>query len=197
MKRLTETSFFRLLQENENNVSVLQQEYENFALFVFAEEKTASDKTDYHNTLVYTFVELTWLSSVANKNATIFVEKAHELIDREIELLEREIVASQMGVQCPLTQNKVVRKVLQWTGEPVELVELLYALHEAGCFGKVFLKNLFDDAGKLFGVEISNYYRLFWGSKTRVKGDRTTFLDKLKKALTNKIEKSEGKPPKK
>jgi hypothetical protein len=196
MKSLTNTSFFRLLQ-GKHTVSELQQEYDKFALLVFSAGKTASDKVDYHNTLVYTFVELTWLSSVTKKNATVHVEKAIDLVDREIEFFEREIVAEQIGVYSPRTFKSAILKIFQWKGEIVELVELLYALNEVGSFGKMFLKKMFENAGKLFGVDLSNYSRLFWGFKTRVKGDRTTFLDKLKKALTDKIEKSDEKSPKK
>jgi hypothetical protein len=197
MKSLTDTSFFNLLNENEDNPSELRREYDEFALLVFSESKTANDRTDYHSILVYTYVELTCLVVLSKKNASVYVEKAIELVDKQIALVEKQLLAEQTGVHCPFNFKTAIQKMLPWKGETVELVELLYALHEAGSFGKIFLNNLFVVAGKVFGVEISNYYRLFWGSKTRMKGDRTIFLDKLKQALNAKIEKSDEKASRK
>jgi hypothetical protein len=89
------------------------------------------------------------------------------------------------------------RNKLPWKGEPVELVELLYALHEAGCFGKTFLKNLFSIAEEVFACDMKNHYRLFWGMKERIKGERATFLSKLMRALTAKMEELNEKPSRK
>jgi len=74
---------------------------------------------------------------------------------------------------------------------------LLYALSEAGCFGKTLLKNLFTIAGDLFGCEVKNHYSLFGSIKVRMKGDRTAFLDKLKRRLITKMEKADAKPSRK
>jgi hypothetical protein len=196
MKRLTETQFFVLLKKNKTDPTEIQQEYERFAVLLFSEySASADDRATFHNTLVFTYVELSCLLPDTRQNVTVYLEKAIELLDKQIELAERQWVAKETGVHCPLTVKSAIRKIFDWTGEPVELVELLYALHEAGCLGKTKLKKLFDDVGKLFGIEIKNFSRLFWGAKAR--GDRTKFLDKLKQTLTDKIEKSDEKPPRK
>jgi len=98
---------------------------------------------------------------------------------------------------CPLYSKATEHKTLQWTGEPIELVELLNALHKAGCFGKISLKNLFASVFKLIGFEVKNHYALFASIKIRTKGERTTFLDKLKRLLIAKMEKSDEKPSRK
>ena len=69
----------------------------------------------------------------------------------------------------------------------MELVELIYALHEAGSFGKILLKILFGCMSKMFGCEITNYYRLFWDIKNRIGDERTFFLNKLRKMLSDKL----------
>ncbi|GHV07168.1 hypothetical protein FACS189416_7800 [Bacteroidia bacterium] len=69
----------------------------------------------------------------------------------------------------------------------MELVELVYALHEAGCFGKTPLKTVFAAIGKAFGCEIDNYYRLFWDIRNRAAEDRAFFLNKLHKMLSDKF----------
>jgi len=69
----------------------------------------------------------------------------------------------------------------------MELVELVYALHEAGSFGKIPLKMLFAFISKMFGCEITNYYRLFWDIKNRTNEERCFFLKKLRKTLSDKL----------
>lgn len=69
----------------------------------------------------------------------------------------------------------------------MELVELVYALHEAGSFGNIPLKKLFGFIGKMFDCEITNYYRLFWDIKNRMGEERTFFLNKLRKKLSEKL----------
>jgi len=119
------------------------------------------------------------------------------LIERQIAWTEKQIDAELSAAHCPLYAKALEQKALQWTGEAIELVELLNALHEAGCFGKVSLKNLFSAVFKVIGFEVKNHYALFASMKIRTKGDRTTFLDKLKRLLTTKMEKSDAKAPRK
>jgi hypothetical protein len=69
----------------------------------------------------------------------------------------------------------------------MELVELVYALHEAKCFGETPLKEIFATVSEIFGCEIKNHYRLFWDIQNRVKESRTRFLDKIRKILTEKL----------
>ncbi|MDR2148114.1 MAG: RteC domain-containing protein [Tannerella sp.] len=76
---------------------------------------------------------------------------------------------------------------IRWEGSRVELVELIYALHEVGSFGTASIKSLFAFVGKMFGCEIPNYYRLFWSIQNRMGNIRTFFLDKLRKALSDKL----------
>jgi hypothetical protein len=106
-----------------------------------------------------------------------YIEKALYLTNTQIAFVERKI----------LLQNSPQPAILQWQGGVMELVELVYALCEAGCFGKTSLKNLFAIIGKMFGCEITNYYRLFWDIRNRTAEERTFFLNKLRKALSDKL----------
>jgi hypothetical protein len=91
-----------------------------------------------------------------------------------------------------LSQSNSLPAFLQWQGGVMELVELVYALHEADCFGKVSLKNVFACVGKVFGCEITNYYRLFWDVRNRIGDERTFFLKKLTTALSEKLNRMDG-----
>jgi hypothetical protein len=113
------------------------------------------------------------------------------LIEKQIAWIEKQLLAEQAVVQCPLKPNGSYPKRLKWTGDLIEIVELFYALHEAGCLGSINLKDLFAAVGEIFDCRVKNYYHLFWDIKNRVKGDRTAFLDRLKTALITKMEESE------
>jgi len=64
---------------------------------------------------------------------------------------------------------------------------LLYAFHEADCFGKISLKDLFFTMGQIVDCKVKNHYRLFWDIKNRTAEERTFFLNKLRKKLLDKL----------
>ena len=112
-----------------------------------------------------------------------YIQKAEYLIDTQINLTERQILSQNNSEITP----ELYPEKIQWEGGQVELVELVYALHEAGCLGKTPLKTLFAFVGKMFGCEITNYYRLFWDIRNRNVENRTSFLNKLVKKLLDKL----------
>jgi len=67
MKRFAKTEFFHLLKENNNNLSSLEDEYEKFTCHLLAESTVCAKKEIYHNSLVYTRVELACLTKVSEK----------------------------------------------------------------------------------------------------------------------------------
>jgi hypothetical protein len=97
------------------------------------------------------------------------------------------ILAEQNDPNCPFGKQHQNQANLQWAGTQMELVELVYALHEAGSFGKTPLKTLFTVTGKIFSCEVTNCYRLFWDIKNRIGEERTFFLNKLQKVLSDKL----------
>ena len=94
-----------------------------------------------------------------------------------------------------LTQNTK----LKWTGGIVDWVEFIYAFHAVGYAndGKVSLTELFQEMGEVFDIEVKEFSRTFINIKNRSKGDRTKFLDTLKRELLRKIEEADGKTPRK
>jgi len=127
------------------------------------------------------------LQRYREKNAAIYQKKALELLDRRIEFVEKQILSGLNAVHCPPKQKTSSEKTLKWTGTQMEFVELVYALHEASCFGNISLKDLFHGLGQLTGCEVKNHYRLFWDIKNRVAEERTFFLNKLRKILSDKL----------
>jgi len=74
----------------------------------------------------------------------------------------------------------------------MEFVELLYALNEAGSFGSISLKELFCTMGQILGCEVKSHYRLFWDIKNRTGEERTYFLKKMMKKLSEKLVRMDG-----
>jgi hypothetical protein len=98
MKNLTKMAFFRSLQKNENNLSILKSRYDKFAALLFSESATATDKVLFHNILVYTRIELLALEGlrvVLGKNAAIYLKKAFERVHIQVEWIERQVLAEQ------------------------------------------------------------------------------------------------------
>jgi hypothetical protein len=122
-----------------------------------------------------------------------YLNKAILLINTQLDFVKGQIQIEKQG-QCTLlvSQQNSYQKV-KWTGTIIQLVELIYALYEAGCFKDVPLKELFTVMGATFSCEIKNHYRLFWDIKNRKIGDRTKFLDDLKTALTIKLCRMDGR----
>lgn len=107
--------------------------------------------------------------------------------ERLKKLLERELLQEQHP-------NKLLdRPIMKWTGQKVQLVELIYALKVAGVFnnGQAELKEMASNFEKLFGIEVGDIYRIFQEIRLRKKG-RTTFLDGLKNKLEGYMEEAEG-----
>lgn len=113
---------------------------------------------------------------------TLFLNKAIRLLDTQIEF-----------AQWKIKQNIPVRNQLKWTGEIIEFVELVYALHEMNRIGETSLKKLFEIMGQFFDCDVKNFYHLFWDIKNRAKGDRTIFIDKMKEALIHKMEEADNR----
>lgn len=78
---------------------------------------------------------------------------------------------------------------LIWTGTQAELVELLYALNEAGVLGgkQQNIKKLTEWAGRILGIKLTNPYASNGENRMRKK-DRTAFMNKLIRLLEAKYD---------
>ena len=108
-----------------------------------------------------------------------YIEKLLHLIDMQIDFVERQLVSQN-------NDTPQLEKI-RWHGTRIEFVELIYALHEAKCFGKTTLKKMFSLLGTFFNFEVQDYYRQFWDIRNRVARERTFFLNKLTTKLSEKL----------
>jgi hypothetical protein len=103
-----------------------------------------------------------------------------------VKYLESQIIA--LKNKC-LIQDDSQKLKLNWTGNKIDLIELVYALHLQKVFngGNADIKEISSYIGKMFNTEIEeNIYRSFLDLKTRKSG-HTKFLDSLSESLNQKI----------
>ena len=107
-------------------------------------------------------------------------------IDTELELLAR------YG-----NRNISPETRFRWTGNLVELVEIIYALDELRCInnGEVSINELFTFFGRLFGMDMkeSHCYNAYTDMKRRKSDSRTYFLDKMRERLNLRMQRDDEK----
>lgn len=116
-------------------------------------------------------------------------KKRNELLLKSINLIEEQLIfvreqkLREKGIsEHPLNRRNLCENNLKWTGTKIEFVELVYSLFDAKSInnGNINLKGLFHALGDFFELEITGYYRYFTDITHRT-GERTLYLDKLKK----------------
>ena len=110
-----------------------------------------AEKMLLHNSLCYAKTEFAFLqrqNDLKNEPAQTYIEKLLYLIDTQINFVERLLIS-------PNSHDPPTEKI-RWHGSRIEFVELVYALHEVGSFGKTTLKKAFLLLGDFFDFEILN-----------------------------------------
>ena len=87
-------------------------------------------------------------------------------------------------------QNTDDIKELSWTDSKNALIELMYALYASGAIsdGKLGIRKLTAISQVLFRIPLTDVHHAFHRMKTRA-GSRTLFLDQLKQALEEYMDK--------
>lgn len=108
-----------------------------------------------------------------------------------------EMLISKLQNEIVKLENKIplktkIKSNLNWTGNKVDLVELIYALYAVGIInkGSADIKELASLFQNVFNIELGDYYRTFLEIRSR-KMNNTKFLDLLKESLLNRIEESD------
>lgn len=113
---------------------------------------------------------------------------AHEKIKSYLEeqLMQLELKTKQ---RIQSFKEFISQSPLQWTGNQVDYIELIYALKASKSVnnGKVDIKELSDILCVVFNLRKLDTYRIFVNIKNRQK-DKTVFLNYLKDCLERKIE---------
>ena len=178
---LTETAFFRAAQNG--SLDEMTASYGEFIEKVVDVCGCKNGKLTAYATLSFTEIELKSLMKGEN-GANACIEKAVSLI-AEMQGLVRQMPVEDM-------KQSAVSGQLKWTGDIVNLVELVYGLVEMGCVndGNVSIEKLGNALFGLFGLEPKPYSRAYTTIKRRVKdnGGRAYFLTEMHKQLEERID---------
>ena len=103
---------------------------------------------------------------------------------RTINYLRRKVSRNKKKLFCE--GNK--ESNLKWTGNKVDLVELVYALHSSGIinYGRAELKEIAEAFETAFQISLGEYYRTFLEIRERKKRP-IKFLDQLKTNLQKRM----------
>lgn len=114
--------------------------------------------------------------------------------ERLQEWLKAEI---QMYTGSACDAAKINVKAFRWTGEAVNMVELVYGIYETGQVneGKISLSELMDFFGQAFQVNISGYFKRFADIKRRKSMSKTRYLDQMQQLVAKRIEDSDAWNP--
>lgn len=101
----------------------------------------------------------------------------------------REYLEDRLEVFRPKEPAEPKPDTLIWSARKTELVELLYALHTVGAFnqGTADITRIAEALETAFQVRLGNFYHVFQELRNR-KRSRTPFLDQLKHALSERLE---------
>ena len=132
--------------------------------------------------------------SEERKEITAYISKALSFVRKMQKFLATpQVPPLSNPTNKPKETNACPLPALQWTGNTLDLVELIYGLSEMGCInnGETPLKELSAALYELFGLKTKECYRYYSAIKLRKNPSRTYFLDKMLAKLNDKIRRDE------
>lgn len=193
---LAKTDFFSLISETGYSAD-LETAYDCFVKAVISLCYECVDRDCATVALTYAENELQYyhvMSSPSEKNETdLYVRKALSFVRK----MKKQVTGSHIQAP-PLSISSYTLKeettastspVLQWTGNAIDLVELIYGIDEMGCInnGNMPLKQLAPLLYKIFGIESKDCYRFYIDIKRRKNESRTYFLDRMQEKLNERM----------
>lgn len=118
-----------------------------------------------------------------------YLAKAILMLDCAIELIKSKDISLS-----PHRQKKDKKRKYQWTADISNLVELAYAILEAGCVnhGDAEIMAFVEFLGETFNIKIERCSDFYYKMRTK-SGSRTAFLQKLIKVLEVRMDRDDEK----
>lgn len=190
---LTETDFFRLIDNpgstglgtayNEFTTTVVSlcKERESVCRTVFA-LSYAETELQYHDAMQET-----------DSSRSMYVRKALSFVRKMLKYIGQIRSGQVHTPQAERRKEKKNSQPLQWTGNAIDLVEIIYGIHEMGCInnGEIPLKQLAPILYSFFGVETKDCYRFYTDIKRRKTISHTHFLEQMQERLNERIRRDE------
>lgn len=190
---LAETDFFRLI--NEADDCNMETAYMAFATQIIELCNGGMDANRTIIALAYIEIELQHHPvrnlSEERKEIATYVSKALAFVKK----MQKLLTAPQVPPLSISTDNTTGNNsgLLQWTGNAIDLVELIYAIDEMGCInnGNMPLKQLAPLLYDIFGIKSKDCYRFYTDIKRRKTVSHTHFLEQLQNRLNDRIRRDE------
>ena len=192
---LAETEFFGLINEAGNGKS-LETAYDGFVKAVISLCYEYADRSSAAIALAYVENELqhhrTQYMATEKSHTDLYVRKALAFVRKMQEHIQQnriQVPPLSNPYHTPKEEATVTTPSLQWTGNAIDLVELIYGINEMGCInnGDMPLKQLAPLLYRIFGVESKDCYRFYIDIKRRKSESRTYFLDRMQEKLNKKM----------
>ena len=182
---LTNTEFFNRI--NSNEYQELSTAYNDFVARVIKHCHSAADIKHIAVALMYAEIELQFQQVQDDCEMSVYVRKALAFVKK----MQRHLsaIATQVPPLNPSINEKNNTPALQWTGNAIDLVEMIYGISEMGCInnGNIQLNELAPMLYAFFGVNSKDCYRFYTDIKRRKNESRTYFLDKMQVKLNEKM----------
>ena len=171
---LAETDFFRLI--NEAGDCNMETAYTAFATQVIELCNGGMDMNLTVIALAYIEIEL----------QHHYVSKALSFVRKMQKFLATPQVPPLISAN---NATETTASLLQWTGNAIDLVELIYGIDVMGCInnGNMPLKQLAPLLYKIFGVDSKDCYRFYTDIKRRKNESRTYFIDRMQEKLNERM----------
>lgn len=186
---LTDTELFRLITGNK--CDGMPSAYNDFVARVIEHCHSDADMKHIAVALMYAEIELEYHQVQDNSELSVHIRKALAFVKK----MQRHLsaIASQVPPLNPSASQKKNASPLQWTGNAIDLVEMIYGISEMGCInnGDIPLKELAPVLYSFFGVESKDCYRFYTDIKRRKNDSRTYFLDRMQAKLNEKMKRDD------
>lgn len=182
---LTDTEFFDRI--NSSEYKELPSAYNEFVARVIEHSHSTTDMKHTAVALMYAEIELQFHQVKDDGEMSVYIQKALAFVKK----MQRHLsaIATQVPPLNPSTNEKNNTPALQWTGNAIDLVEMIYGISEMGCInnGNIQLNELAPVLYAFFGVNSKDCYRFYTDIKRRKNDSRTYFLDKMQVKLNEKM----------
>lgn len=182
---LTDTEFFNRI--NSSEYKELPSAYNEFVAKVVEHCHPAADMKHIAVALMYAEIELQFHQVQDDSEMAVYIRKALAFVKK----MQRHLsaIAIQVPPLNPSTNEKNNTPALQWTGNAIDLVEMIYGISEMGCInnGNIQLNELAPMLYAFFGVNSKDCYRFYTDIKRRKNDSRTYFLDKMQEKLNERM----------
>lgn len=194
---LTNTDFFRAI-DNTENCECIENAYNGFVAQVIELCRDRMDSADLMlAALSYAEIELQYhpvLHIQETENGlSRYIRKALAFVRKMLKHLTAQVSPLSLSVPSvsgqQLSASAVPDASVRWTGNAIDLVEIIYGINEMGCInnGNMPLHELASALYSFFGVNSKDCYRFYTDIKRRKNDSRTYFLDKMQMRLNEKM----------